>query len=73
MSINIMRGNVAKYAYHCLPQAQYSITIIELIMAHLNEKSYESPQVRTGIADVLSNVIPIAAGECIGMYGTPLF
>ncbi|KAK3858639.1 hypothetical protein Pcinc_035197 [Petrolisthes cinctipes] len=47
-------------------QAQYSITIIELIMAHLNEKSIEPPQVRTGIADVLSNVIPIAAGECIG-------
>lgn len=59
---------MTKNVYHCVLQAQYSITIIELIMTHLNEKSYESPQVRTGIADVLSNVIPIAAGECIGMY-----
>ncbi|XP_068231058.1 protein EFR3 homolog cmp44E isoform X2 [Palaemon carinicauda] len=47
-------------------QAQYSITVIELLMAHLNERSSESPQIRTGIADVLSKVIPIAAGECIG-------
>ncbi|KAK8390110.1 hypothetical protein O3P69_012976 [Scylla paramamosain] len=47
-------------------QVQYSITIIELIMSHLNEKGSESAKIRTGIADVLSKVIPIAAGECIG-------
>ncbi|CAL4066550.1 unnamed protein product, partial [Meganyctiphanes norvegica] len=38
----------------------------ELLMGHLNEKSNAQPEVRTGIADVLSKVIPIAAGECIG-------
>ncbi|XP_063851416.1 LOW QUALITY PROTEIN: protein EFR3 homolog cmp44E-like, partial [Scylla paramamosain] len=47
-------------------QVRYSITIIELIMSHLNEKGSESAKIRTGIADVLSKVIPIAAGECIG-------
>ncbi|KAK7066401.1 membrane anchoring protein efr3a, partial [Halocaridina rubra] len=47
-------------------QAQYSITVIELLMAHLNERSSESAQIRTGVADVLSKIIPIAAGECIG-------
>ncbi|XP_042203291.1 protein EFR3 homolog cmp44E-like isoform X2 [Homarus americanus] len=47
-------------------QVQYSITVIELIMSHLNEKSSEPAQIRTGIADVLSKIIPIAAGECIG-------
>ncbi|XP_042882962.1 protein EFR3 homolog cmp44E-like isoform X2 [Penaeus japonicus] len=47
-------------------QAQYSITVIELLMSHLNDKSNEPAQIRTGIADVLSKVIPIAAGECIG-------
>ncbi|XP_071544335.1 protein EFR3 homolog cmp44E isoform X1 [Panulirus ornatus] len=47
-------------------QVQYSITVIELIMSHLNERSSEPAQIRTGIADVLSKIIPIAAGECIG-------
>ncbi|XP_050698143.1 protein EFR3 homolog cmp44E-like isoform X2 [Eriocheir sinensis] len=47
-------------------QANYSINIIELIMLHINEKSKEPAKIRTGIADVLSKVIPIAAGECIG-------
>ncbi|XP_076058081.1 protein EFR3 homolog stmA isoform X2 [Oratosquilla oratoria] len=47
-------------------QTQYSITVIELLMAHLNEKSTLPPQTRTAIANVLAHVIPIAAGECIG-------
>lgn len=36
-------------------------------MAHLDDNSTSSPEIRTSIADVLSKIIAIAAGESVGM------
>ncbi|XP_025830183.1 protein EFR3 homolog cmp44E isoform X2 [Agrilus planipennis] len=47
-------------------QAQYSYTVVESLMAHLDENSKSSPEIRTSIADVLSKIIAIAAGESVG-------
>ncbi|XP_071449054.1 protein EFR3 homolog cmp44E isoform X2 [Hetaerina americana] len=47
-------------------QAQYSYTVIETLMAHLDDNSKASPKIRTSIADVLSKIISIAAGESVG-------
>lgn len=63
-----------KFALHVLRapvkgvffQAQYSYTVIESLMAHLDENSKSSPVIRTNIADVLSKIIAIAAGESVG-------
>ena len=37
-------------------------------MTHLDEHSQSSPKIRTSIADTLSKIISIAAGESVGMY-----
>lgn len=37
-------------------------------MAHLDENSKSSPTIRTSIADVLSKIIAIAAGESVGKF-----
>uniref|UniRef100_T1IXZ5 Uncharacterized protein n=1 Tax=Strigamia maritima TaxID=126957 RepID=T1IXZ5_STRMM len=47
-------------------QSQYSYAVIQLLMGHLDDNSKESAQVRTGIADALSQIITIAAGESVG-------
>lgn len=47
-------------------QAQYSYTVVELLMAHLDENKKSSPTIRTSIVDVLSKIIAIAAGESVG-------
>lgn len=47
-------------------QAQYSYTVVETLMAHLDENAKSSPTIRTSIADVLSKIISIAAGESVG-------
>ncbi|GLH01875.1 EFR3-like protein cmp44E [Gryllus bimaculatus] len=47
-------------------QAQYSCVVVEILMAHLDENSKSSPKIRTSIADVLSKIIAIAAGESVG-------
>ncbi|KAG8231136.1 hypothetical protein J437_LFUL009841 [Ladona fulva] len=47
-------------------QAQYSYTVIETLMAHLDDNSKSRPKIRTSIADVLSKIIAIAAGESVG-------
>ncbi|XP_071054459.1 protein EFR3 homolog cmp44E isoform X2 [Onthophagus taurus] len=47
-------------------QAQYSYTVVESLMAHLDENSKSSPKIRTSIVDVLSKIIAIAAGESVG-------
>ncbi|KAK9737115.1 hypothetical protein QE152_g10986 [Popillia japonica] len=47
-------------------QAQYSYTVVETLMAHLDENSKSSPTIRTSIVDVLSKIIAIAAGESVG-------
>lgn len=36
-------------------------------MAHLDENAKSSPTIRTSIAEVLSKIIAIAAGESVGM------
>lgn len=48
-------------------QAQYSYTVVETLMAHLDENAKSSPTIRTSIAEVLSKIIAIAAGESVGM------
>ncbi|CAH0551687.1 unnamed protein product [Brassicogethes aeneus] len=47
-------------------QAQYSYTVVETLMAHLDENAKSSPTIRTNIAGVLSKIIAIAAGESVG-------
>nr|CAD7260497.1 unnamed protein product [Timema shepardi] len=47
-------------------QSQYSYTVVETLMSHLDDNSKSSPQIRTSIADVLSKIIAIAAGESVG-------
>ncbi|XP_069676590.1 protein EFR3 homolog cmp44E isoform X3 [Periplaneta americana] len=47
-------------------QAQYSYTVVETLMSHLDENSKSNPKIRTSIADVLSKIISIAAGESVG-------
>ncbi|XP_067006457.1 protein EFR3 homolog cmp44E [Anabrus simplex] len=47
-------------------QAQYSYAVVETLMSHLDENSKSSPKIRTSIADVLSKIIAIAAGESVG-------
>lgn len=48
-------------------QSQYSYTVVEALMTHLDEHSQSSPKIRTSIADTLSKIISIAAGESVGM------
>ncbi|XP_011310425.1 protein EFR3 homolog cmp44E isoform X2 [Fopius arisanus] len=47
-------------------QSQYSYTVVEALMTHLDENSKSSPKIRTSIADTLSKIISIAAGESVG-------
>nr|CAD7405413.1 unnamed protein product [Timema poppensis] len=47
-------------------ESQYSYTVVETLMSHLDDNSKSSPQIRTSIADVLSKIIAIAAGESVG-------
>ncbi|KAJ8966268.1 hypothetical protein NQ317_004486 [Molorchus minor] len=47
-------------------QAQYSYTVVETLMAHLDENSKSIPTIRTSIAGVLAKIIAIAAGESVG-------
>ena len=44
-------------------QAQYSYTVIETLMQHLDKNFKFSPKTRTSLAVVLSKIIAIAAGE----------
>lgn len=47
-------------------QPQYSYTVVETLMAHLDQNTTSSPKIKTSIAVVLSKIIAIAAGESVG-------
>ncbi|XP_015586861.1 protein EFR3 homolog cmp44E isoform X2 [Cephus cinctus] len=47
-------------------QSQYSYTVVEALMTHLDENSKSTAKIRTSIADTLSKIISIAAGESVG-------
>lgn len=47
-------------------QPQYSYTVVETLMAHLDQNAASSPKIKTSIAIVLSKIISIAAGESVG-------
>jgi hypothetical protein len=47
-------------------QPQYSYTVVETLMAHLDANQSSSPKTRTSLAVVLSKIISIAAGESVG-------
>lgn len=47
-------------------QPQYSYTVVETLMAHLDQNTSSSPKMKTSIAVVLSKIIAIAAGESVG-------
>ncbi|XP_044264219.1 protein EFR3 homolog cmp44E isoform X1 [Tribolium madens] len=47
-------------------QAQYSYTVVETLVAHLDDNAKSSPIIRTSISGVLSKIIAIAAGESVG-------
>ncbi|XP_033215913.1 protein EFR3 homolog cmp44E isoform X2 [Belonocnema kinseyi] len=47
-------------------QSQYSYTVVEALMTHLDDHCQSSPKIRTSIADTLSKIISIAAGESVG-------
>jgi hypothetical protein len=40
--------------------------VVETLMSHLDDNSKSNPKIRTSIADVLSKIIAIAAGESVG-------
>lgn len=47
-------------------QPQYSYTVVETLMQHLDQNLKSSPRTRTSLAVVLSKIISIAAGESVG-------
>lgn len=47
-------------------QPQYSYTVVETLMKHLDNNFKSSPPTRTSLAVVLSKIIAIAAGESVG-------
>lgn len=47
-------------------QPQYSYTVVETLMSHLDANQSSSPKTRTSLAVVLSKIISIAAGESVG-------
>lgn len=47
-------------------QPQYSYTVVETLMQHLDNNLKSSPKTRTSLAVVLSKIIAIAAGESVG-------
>lgn len=47
-------------------QPQYSYTVVETLMTHLDQHKNSSPKIKTSIAVVLSKIIAIAAGESVG-------
>ncbi|XP_019539726.2 protein EFR3 homolog cmp44E isoform X1 [Aedes albopictus] len=47
-------------------QPQYSYTVVETLMSHLDQNLASSPKTRTSLAVVLSKIIAIAAGESVG-------
>lgn len=47
-------------------QSQYLYTVVESLIVHLDENTKLPSKVRTNVADVLSKIIAIAAGESIG-------
>lgn len=60
------------FAIHCFRlimfsiQSQYLYTVVESLMVHLDENSKLPSKIRTNVADVLSKIIAIAAGESVG-------
>ncbi|KAK7576402.1 hypothetical protein V9T40_012688 [Parthenolecanium corni] len=60
------------FAIHCFRlimfsiQSQYLYTVVESLLVHLDENTKLPSKVRTNVADVLSKIIAIAAGESIG-------
>jgi hypothetical protein len=40
--------------------------LYDYLMSHLDDNSKSDPKIRTSIADVLSKIISIAAGESVG-------
>ncbi|XP_065225242.1 protein EFR3 homolog cmp44E-like [Planococcus citri] len=60
------------FAIHCFRlimfsiQSQYLYTVIESLMIHLDENSKLPSKIRTNVADVLSKIIAVAAGESVG-------
>lgn len=47
-------------------QPQYSYTVVETLMQHLDQNMKSSPRTKTSLAVVLSKIIAIAAGESVG-------
>lgn len=47
-------------------QPQYSYTVVETLMAHLDQNTASQMRIKTSIALVLSKIIAIAAGESVG-------
>ncbi|XP_031627177.1 protein EFR3 homolog cmp44E isoform X2 [Contarinia nasturtii] len=47
-------------------QPQYSYTVVETLMQHLDQNLKSSPRTKTSLAVVLSKIIAIAAGESVG-------
>lgn len=47
-------------------QPQYSYTVVETLMQHLDQNLKSSPRTKTSLAVVLSKIIAIGAGESVG-------
>lgn len=59
---NQLSANIASR----FPQPQYSYTVVETLMQHLDQNMQSSPRTKTSLAVVLSKIIAIAAGESVG-------
>uniref|UniRef100_A0A6A7FW16 Protein EFR3 homolog B-like n=1 Tax=Hirondellea gigas TaxID=1518452 RepID=A0A6A7FW16_9CRUS len=62
-SNELMAVHIFKIVMYSI-QSQYSINVVDLLMSHLSE--HRTNASRCGIATVLGQIIPIAAGECVG-------
>lgn len=49
-------------------QVQYSYTVVENLMKHMEISNRSKAIVRTSMANVLGKIISIAAGESVGMF-----
>ncbi|KAG1701654.1 Protein EFR3 B [Nymphon striatum] len=47
-------------------QAQYAHSVIQILLRHLEEQAKADARVRTGITNVLCNIVTIAAAESVG-------
>lgn len=49
-------------------QSQYTYTVVESLIIHLDKNSKTAIKIRTSIAEVLAKIIAIAASDSVGKF-----